>query len=73
MRLSSFVYSMNKMGPSIDPCGTPIRKKHLLDLDLFMVTVNDLSLRYDLNQLRTTPEKPYFALSLDRRVWWFTV
>ena len=41
---------MNKRGPIIDPCGTPISSIASSDIEPFTLTLKERSERYDLSQ-----------------------
>ena len=61
------MYSINRIGPRGEPCGTPILRKHLFDLELSIVTVKYLLIRYDVNHTvpSTKPTSFFSFISLN--------
>lgn len=51
------MYNENKIGPSIEPCGTPLCNLADVKHKFPMQTKNDLSFKYDLNQSKEVPQK----------------
>ena len=56
--LISFMYNINKIGPSTLPCGTPHVIKFLSESTLPVLTFWYLSVKYDRNQLLDKPLIP---------------
>ena len=68
----SLTYSKNKIDPKTDPSRTPQEILDKSEKQLFMLTLNAWSVKYDLNQTAVFSEKP-IATNLPGRILWFTV
>ena len=63
----------NRRGPSTEPCGTPYRTSLSADKSFPIFTDWVRFDRYDLNQSRTVPLKPYRMRSLSSSTLWSIV
>ena len=59
------MYKVKSKGPKTEPCGTPHDVGNMSEKQLPILMACCLSVRYEVNQLRTVPDMPYHV---DRRV-----
>ena len=59
-----YVYRVKRIGPKTDPWGTPKVKNEGFEYDSPMLTIWDLSVKYDLNQFMAVPDIPNTVCSL---------
>ena len=69
----SAVYTMNKIGPSTEPCGTPHISWTMVDRAVPRRTYSVRLVRYDWNHLRAAPPMPKLVRSLCSVMSWSTV
>ena len=72
-RSRSAMYRINSIGPITDPCGTPHMTSASLDLLIPQRTNYVRPSRYEANQLKTAPPRPYDTSSRRSSVKWSTV
>ena len=68
-----WVYMVNRIGPSTDPCGTPYFSVTGSDVLDPIWTICILSWRYDLNHLKVSPLIPNEWFNRSKSFWWSMV
>ena len=68
-----WVYMVNKISPSTDPCGTPYFSVTGSDVLDPIWTICILSRRYDLNHLKVSPLIPNEWFNRSKSFWWSMV